>query len=284
MKIGIIPNPVKDIGYARTCEIAREIRSLGGIPVLSDKYTQAAEVCKEKFLFSDYSDCDILMCLGGDGTFLTAIQDTFRYHKPIIGVNLGSLGFLAEISTDNIKGSLRSLFNDTYTTEKRMMIEAVCSDTLGKPKGKAIALNDIVVSRGGISRILDLDLYIDETFIERIPGDGVIISTPTGSTAYSLSAGGPIIQPDLELILINPLNPHTLHNRCYIAGRESVIRICVREYPFNPLMTSDGSQICTLEEGDMITLKKSKHHMHLIRLNEGEFYKSISSKIFMRGR
>lgn len=284
MRIGIIPNPVKDKNYAKTCEIANEIILLGGVPVISPKYSEVTDICRNNILFSDYSDCDIIMCLGGDGTFLTAIHDTYKFHKPIIGVNLGSLGFLAEIPADKIHESLIRIFSGDYTKEKRMMLEMVCTDSDGNFKSTAIALNDIVISRGGISRILDLDLFIDDSFIERIPGDGVILSTPTGSTAYSLSAGGPIIQPDLELILINPLNPHTLHNRCYISGNDSVVRVIVKEYPFNPLLTSDGSHVCVLEEGDTISITRSKYHMHLIRLKEGDFYKSISSKIYMRGR
>ncbi|MDD2393580.1 MAG: NAD(+)/NADH kinase [Eubacteriales bacterium] len=284
MRIGIIPNPVKDLNFSKTCEIAEEIRLLGGVPVISGKYHTVNEICNEKIEFSDYSDCEIIMCLGGDGTFLTAIQDTYKFHKPLIGVNLGSLGFLAEINADNIKGSLQKIFNGEYTTEKRMMIETTCTDINGSNKGRSVSLNDIVISRGGISRILDLDFYIDDHFIERIPGDGMIVSTPTGSTAYSLSAGGPIIQPDLELLLINPLNPHTLHNRCYVAGKDSTVKITVRDYPYNPLLTSDGTHVCNLVEGDNITIRKSKFHMHLIRLQEGDFYRSISSKIFMRGR
>ncbi|MHB8961780.1 MAG: NAD(+)/NADH kinase [Saccharofermentanales bacterium] len=283
MRIGLIPNPDKDIGLQRTIEMASQISALGGISVLDRKYSDYLPDGRQNIVFSDYGNVDILICLGGDGTFLTAIHDTFKLHTPIIGVNMGSVGFLAEISPDRIEASIRQLFAGEYTTEKRMMLETVCRSSNGKIKGRSVSLNDLVISRGGISRILNLDLYIDGFLVEKLPGDGVIVSTPTGSTAYSLSAGGPIIQPDLEMLLITPLNPHTLHNRCYIAGSGSRIEIVVKDYPFNPLLTSDGIHVCMLEQSDRITVSKAKGHMHLIRLNPVNFYESLTTKIYSRG-
>ena len=145
-------------------------------------------------------------------------------------------------------------------------------------KVQALSLNDLVVTRGGISRILNLDLFIDHVLVEKLPGDGVIISTPTGSTAYSLSAGGPIIEPTLEIILITPLNPHTLHNRSYVVAPDSHVEIIIKEYPFNPLLTSDGVHICTLDELDRIVVTKSSTSMNLIKLKKGNFYESLTTK------
>lgn len=283
MRIGLIPNPEKDHKLQKTLEMAGQISALGGISILDEKYREYLPYGKQDIVFADYSNVDILICLGGDGTFLTAIHDTFKLHTPIIGVNLGSVGFLAEICPDRIEASIKQLFSGEYVTEKRMMLESVCRSSTGRIKGRSVSLNDLVISRGGISRILNLDLYIDGFLVERLPGDGVIVSTPTGSTAYSLSAGGPIIQPDLEMLLITPLNPHTLHNRCYIAGSGSKIEIEVKDYPFNPLLTSDGIHVCMLEQSDRITVTRSKSHMHLIRLNPVNFYESLTTKIYSRG-
>jgi NAD+ kinase len=283
MRIGLIPNPDKDRQLNYTLAIAEQIHALGGTALLDEKYRPLVPDDGRSLVFSGYENADMLICLGGDGTFLTAIHDTFQFHAPIIGVNLGSVGFLAEIAPDCISSALRQLFSGNYKTEKRMMLESVCRTTQGKVKARSVSLNDLVISRGGISRILNLDLSIDGFLVEKLPGDGVIVSTPTGSTAYSLSAGGPIIQPDLEMLLITPLNPHTLHNRCYIAGPGSRIEIVVKDYPFNPLLTSDGIHVCMLDQGDRITVTKSKAHMHLIRLDPVNFYGSLTTKIYSRG-
>lgn len=284
MLIGLIPNPEKDPKLKKTAEIVSIISRHGGKSILDNKYRNFLVENEHQFLFGDVSCADILLCLGGDGTFLTAIRDTYNLKKPIVGFNLGSLGFLAEISQDNLEESIIRILNGEYTTESRMMISAVCEDKNGNIKGESIALNDIVISRGGTSRILDLDLFIDKTLIERFPGDGIIVSTPTGSTAYSLSAGGPIIQPNLHLMIINPINPHTLHNRCYVSGPDSLIQIKNKDYSNKAILTSDGSYVCELDKNDIVSIKCSEHHMNLILLDSENFYKSISSKIYMRGR
>ncbi len=283
MRIGLIPNPDKDTDLRVTLQMAGMIAGYGGTAILEEKYRSTAADGIPGIVFGDYGSTDILVCLGGDGTFLTAIHETLKLHTPIIGVNLGSVGFLAEIAPDRIEEALHKLFAGEYTTEKRMMLDAVRKSADGKVKDRAVSLNDLVISRGGVSRILGLDLFIDGYLVEKLPGDGVIVSTPTGSTAYSLSAGGPIIQPDLEMLLITPLNPHTLHNRCYIAGADSKIEIIVKDYPFKPLLTSDGIHVCELEQFDRITITRSRSHMHLIRLDPVNFYQSLTTKIYSRG-
>ncbi len=284
MKFALIPNLAKDPDFQVTCLVASLITKHGGQVLISDKYARAKDICPDISPASDFSGCDMIVCLGGDGTFLTAIQETLNLNRPLVGVNLGSLGFLAEINLADIEESFGQIFAGNYKIQKRMMIDTVCRDSDGHIKEKATALNDIVISRCGISRILDLHLLVDDVPIEKIPGDGIIISSPTGSTAYSLSAGGPIIQPDLSLILINPINPHTLHDRCYVVGEDSVVRVQINDYPHKPLLTADGFAVCELEEGDEVTIKKSAREMQLVKLKENGFYESISSKIFNRGR
>lgn len=282
MRIGLIPNPDKDTGLLKTGQVASEILSLGGSVVLDVKYRKFFPDGETGIEFEKHSKCDMLICLGGDGTFLTAVQQHISLDTPIIGVNMGSVGFLSEISPDETLSALRKIFNGEFKTEKRMLLKSTCYSKDGDIKQENISLNDVVITRGGISRILNVDLFIDGVLVEKLPGDGVIISTPTGSTAYSLSAGGPIIQPDLEVILITPLNPHTLHNRCYIVSPDTQVEVVIKEYPFNPFLTSDGVQVCTLEQSDRVHITKSDIFMNLIRLSATNFYESLTSKIYNR--
>jgi NAD+ kinase len=282
MIIGLIPNPEKDRGFKKTLQVAHEISMLGGQAVLDIKYRNDITSASCDVRFDSYETCSLLMCLGGDGTFLTAVHDYLSQDTPIIGVNMGSVGFLAEIKPQNTLQALTRIFKGDYKIEKRMLLQSTCYSRDGKEKISTAALNDIVVTRGGISRILNLDLFIDSVLVEKLPGDGVIISTPTGSTAYSLSAGGPIIEPNLEIMLITPLNPHTLHNRSYVVSPDSRIEIVVKEYPFNPLLTSDGSHVCTLDQLDKVIVTKSPVSMNLVKLDQGIFYESLTTKIYAR--
>ncbi len=283
MRIGLIPNPEKDNGFKKTLQIANEIVMLGGVAVLDEKYRNSLTDCCESIVFDTYASCKLLICLGGDGTFLTAVHDYLSQDTPIIGVNLGSVGFLAEIKPQDTFQALTKILKGEYQIEKRMLLHSTCYSSMGDKKIQTLSLNDIVVTRGGISRILTLDLFIDHVLVEKLPGDGVIVSTPTGSTAYSLSAGGPIVQPNLEMLLITPLNPHTLHNRSYVVSPESHVEIVIREYPFNPLLTSDGTHVCTLDQLDRIVVTKSPKSMNLVKLDRANFYESLTTKIYSRG-
>lgn len=283
MRIGLIPNPDKDHGFKKTLQVADEIAQLGGVAVLDEKYRN--DITKESYniKFDSYKTCKLLMCLGGDGTFLTAVHDYLSHDTPIIGVNLGSVGFLAEIKPQDTLQAITQILKGDYQIEKRMLLESTCYSHQGIKKIQTLSLNDIVVARGGISRILNLDLFIDHILVEKLPGDGVIIATPTGSTAYSLSAGGPIVEPKLEVIIITPLNPHTLHNRSYVVAPDSHVEIVIKEYPFNPLLTSDGAHVCTLDQLDRIIITKSATSMNLVKLNCANFYESLATKIYARG-
>jgi NAD+ kinase len=220
MRIGLYTNPDKDPNDAMARKAAATIIQLGGVPVLDFEESESPLMREPGILRGTYNSCDVLMCFGGDGTFLSAAHHHASQNVPMIGVNLGQVGFLPEIAPDEIDEAIRRLIQGTYSIERRMLLDVVALDSEGDMKGRGTALNDVVITRGGKSRILTLNLLIGNEAVDRIPGDGLIISTSTGSTAYSLSAGGPIIQPDLELILITPICPHTLHNRSYITCRQ----------------------------------------------------------------
>lgn len=283
MYIGLVPNPEKDLNLEKTKSLAVQIKDLGGNAVIDEKYKEYFDDFKGKIRISGYDNCDMLICLGGDGTFLTAVHDYLHKDIPIIGINFGSVGFLAEISPENTGEALKKIFAKDYKIEKRILLEGECYSQSGKKKTDTLCLNDIVISRGGISKIMALDLFIDDVPVERLPGDGVIVSTPTGSTAYSLSAGGPIIDPKLETILITPLNPHSLHNRSYVVSPESTVKVVIGDYSYNPALTSDGEMICILEKSDTVYITKSDVHMNLVKLEDKNFYESLGGKIYTRG-
>ncbi len=227
--------------------------------------------------------CQLILCLGGDGTFLSVVGNHHALGIPIIGVNLGSLGFLAEIQPENLEASLDDLVAARFYIEERMLIEASFMNGDDQIKSTQTALNDVVVSRGGISRILTTVLSIDGQTVERIPGDGIIVSTPTGSTGYSLSAGGPIIQPELALMVVTPICPHTLHNRSYVVPATSEVGVGILDYPFTAVVSIDGRPAGAMSASDRILVRRAPHTMKLAKLSATGFYERLPGKISERG-
>ena len=166
---------------------------------------------------------DLVIVLGGDGTFLRVSRELAYTNIPILGINLGHKGFLAEIEVDQLAVSLQKLIDKDYKLGKRMMLYTEVLRE-GKNFASSISLNDVIISRGPFSRIINLDTYINDDFLETYPGDGVIIASPTGSTGYSLSAGGPVVNPDLNLLLITPICPHLLYQRSVVVNGKTWLR------------------------------------------------------------
>ena len=202
----------------------------------------------ENILFDSYTDCDLLVCLGGDGTFLSAAHHPTSMGLPQIGINLGSVGFLTEIEPNEISQIIPKLMRDEFTIEERMMLQLRCFNSEGNEYEQGFALNDIVLSRGwGNTGIVTVDLTVDNNFVEQIPGDGIIVSTSTGSTAYNLAAGGPIVHPLVDVTLITPVAPHTLHNRTYITDRSSDVKLQLRAESGAALISLDGRHTINVE-------------------------------------
>lgn len=284
MRIGLFSNPDKDPDYQVAIQAARFIRDSGAVAIASSDYANTTLADSSLVELADYTTCDLAICLGGDGTFLSLVHLVGCDSVPLIGVNLGSVGFLPEILPDRLQSAIKRLVAGDYHLEKRMMLEVSCYDQHQKLLGEGFALNDAVVSRGGSARILTLDLTINQENVDRIPGDGLIISTPTGSTAYSLSAGGPIIHPELSLILITPICPHTLHNRSYIASDSSRIVVGISEYPCDALVSIDGRREIYVASGGSVVIRRSPDPLKMIRLGNDNFYVALPQKIQARGR
>lgn len=240
--------------------------------------------CVETKNYEDvFANADMVVCLGGDGTFLKVARMVYEKGIPIFGINLGNVGFLTEIEKDDIKNAVNKLILGDYLIEERMMLDASIIRN-GNVVKKDTVLNDVVISRGALSKILHLKTYINGEFVDMFPGDGVIISSPTGSTAYSLSAGGPIVEPNIDLIIISPVCPHILYSRSIVTAGDRMVKVVVDEdYNHEAMVTVDGQKGYEIRGGDIINIVKSRHKIKLVRIHPRNFFDVLRTKIYFRG-
>jgi len=221
---------------------------------------------------------DLILVLGGDGTLLNTARAVAGQEIPLLGINMGNLGFLTEIELDDVFDSLEQLTTGEYRTEDRMMLK--CSMLR---KGKIIeefaALNDIVVTKGAFARMISLVAFIGGHYVDTYSADGLIVSSPTGSTAYSLSAGGPIVSPEMELMLVTPICPHTLYSRPLVVNPEKTVRIILKSRFGEVMLTVDGQYGFKLEQGDEILVNKAPWKTKLIRLKGKTFFHILREKL-----
>jgi NAD+ kinase len=282
--IGIIANEDKDVGLLYTKMLAKTIASKGGqVRLPCGVAGRVGAMCKNLDEESVISQSDVIVCLGGDGTFLKVARKAFMKDTPILGINLGSMGFLTEVDKNEVDHAVDHLLQGNYTVENRMMLETVFKRN-GEVIGKDMALNDVVISRGAISRILHVKTYINDIFVDNFPGDGLIVSSPTGSTAYSLSAGGPIVEPDLDIIIVTPICPHILYSRSFITTGDRAVKAIIDEnYSHDAMITIDGQKGYEARGGDIIEVKKASHTVKLVRMNPRNFFDILRTKIYYRG-
>ncbi len=220
---------------------------------------------------------DIMVSLGGDGTILRTAKMVGELDKPILGVNLGKLGFLAELNFDELRNSIDELFKGKFNLEQRTVLKASF-----KQDGKAVtifALNDIVIDKAGSSRMIDLETYVDSEYLITYRADGIVLSTPTGSTGYSLSTGGPIISPESRVIAISPISPHTLTARPVIVPDDSEIRIVVRSSSRQVMVTADGQTSSILSQPAELNVSLAAHRIKLLRKSKNGFFNLLRTKL-----
>ncbi len=227
-------------------------------------------------------EAELIISLGGDGTLFRAARDFSPWGIPILGINLGGLGFLTEIALNKFEEGLESVLSKNYTIEKRMMLEAFIISSTQKTLN-FIALNDVVISKVYLPRIVSLKTFISGEFVTTYSADGLIISTPTGSTAYSLSAGGPVVHPDLKAIILSPICAHTLAIRPLIISDQESVKVVPEPPVKDILLTIDGQIGHSIKEGDKIEVRKSPHQAKLVRLKEKSFFKILRSKLGWSG-
>ncbi|MDX9875035.1 MAG: NAD(+) kinase [Spongiibacteraceae bacterium] len=222
---------------------------------------------------------DLIIVVGGDGSLLGAARMLARHDVPVLGINRGRLGFLTDIAPDEIETKVSEVLDGKYRIEKRFLLDVTVKrdkETLGL----ADALNDVVVNSGTSAKMIELDLYIEGEFVCRQRSDGLIVSTPTGSTAYALSGGGPIMHPHLDAIVLVPMFPHTLSSRPIVVGGNSEIKIVLAENASQPIpVTCDGQVILTAQAGDVVYVHKKPHKLKLLHPLDHSFYASCRDKL-----
>lgn len=221
---------------------------------------------------------DMIIVLGGDGTMLGAIRTFATSNLPVIGINLGHTGFLTAVEAENAVYALHKIKTGSFSIENRMMIETEVYRNREKVF-TGCALNDIVIQKEPMLRVIDLDIFVKDTLINTYHGDGIIFATPTGSTAYSLSAGGPIVTPQMELFILCPLNNHTLSARPLIAPASEEFTTNIRCSHSHVTLVLDGQESFTLKNEDIVIIKKALVKARIVNLNNRNFYKLIKDKL-----
>lgn len=290
MKIFVVPNYVKD----ETSEILSKL-----LAVCLKYNVETVVMSKEDsdltfghganvdYLATDihenytqsFKECEVIVSIGGDGTIMHCAKLAAVHNKLVFGINAGKLGFLAYVESDNIDSAIKSLSNKEYTVEYRSAIEA---DIENKQDGNVeFALNDVVVTKTDQHNIVVMETRCDGHFIDDYRADGLIFSTPTGSTAYNLSAGGPIIDPYLSVVTMVPLNPHSINTKPLVFGQERNITVVSVEYPL--YIYADGNRIATVLPNTKVTIKKSPLKAGFINFDGVEFFQVLTKKIKQRG-
>lgn len=222
-------------------------------------------------------ECDLLVVLGGDGTLLSIARQADG-SVPILGVNMGELGFLTEVTEAEALPMLRRVLAGQYELDRRMTLSASL-ERGGRVIGRFRALNDVVISNGSLARIVQFAVLVDGQSLASYRADGLIVATPTGSTAYSLSAGGPIVEPTVQALVMSPISPHILSNRPVVLRPEAVVRIVVAERENDAMLTIDGQESMALAGRDVIVVKRGRAAVSLVRSPDRTYYDILRAKL-----
>ena len=281
-KIILTPNPYRDKSF-QTVRAAYEILKNAGVdaklclPFEVDRAYDLPHDIRFSRLDRELPTADAVICFGGDGTILHMAKAATRQGVPILGVNIGTMGFMAELEATELP-LLARLAQEDYTIDERMMLDV----TVHRDRDiifHDICLNDAVITKGAVARIVHLSVKCDGIQAMECGGDGVIVATPTGSTAYSLSAGGPVVEPEAHSILVTPICAHDVASRCIVASDQRVITVSMeRNAKRNAFLSVDGGKALRMNMGDIVTIKKSKLHTKLIRLKDRSFYDVVNVK------
>lgn len=263
----------------KECKRLRDWFTQRGITVYTEEMASRAHVsqCLEEDT-SIPDTVDLVVVLGGDGTLLGAARKVGRYGLPILGVNLGGLGFLTEIPLEMLYKDIEKVITGQVTVEPRLMLQASILRN-GEEKCRFSVLNDVVINKGALARIIDLRVSIDGHFLTTFRSDGLIISTPTGSTGYNLSAGGPILYPDLEALILTPICPFTLTQRPIIVPDTSVIEVQMGKHNEEVILTFDGQVGFDLMAHDRVIISKSEKKLKLIKSPDQDYYDILRTKL-----
>jgi NAD+ kinase len=282
-RIGLIANPDKAT-CGRVVKQAARLITASGRQVYSDPVTaqfahSKVSVCENEAVLGE--QVDLLLVFGGDGTMLRVARQIAGLRTPILGINIGSLGFLAGVPSDQLGSALQQVWEGAFTLESRFLLQAT-----GNANAKRVnlsAFNDIVIGRGQESRLIELDVKVDGDLLTRYRCDGLIISSPTGSTAYSLAAGGAVIFPTAGVLAVTPICPHTLSNRALIVPMTATIEVSVISPKPPTILSADGQTVGEMSTGELVTIRRSRRTIRLMHLVGSSFCETLRKKLHWRG-
>jgi NAD+ kinase len=282
--IGLLHHPRKPESLTLAAQMADFLAAHG-------RQTWSGSAWDEPSALAHVAELDLLITLGGDGTMLRAARIGSRYGVPILGIKLGRVSFLGEVSPENWREPLARMLDGDYWLEERMLLDvavARCASSseadtptpfplppnspqVSRPDHSSIALNDVVISRGGLARLVTVQAWVDQSYLTSYRADGVIVATPTGCTGYALAAGGPVLPPELKNILLIPICPHLSLDRPVVLSQGSTVTLrVIADHP--PILTVDGQFEITLTEGDVVEVRASEHVSHFVRMQDRTYF------------
>jgi len=272
--VGIVTKPQETKAAQMLRWLIPWLRKRGKKVCVENGLARGAASCNKKMMAAR---ADLIISLGGDGTLLNIAPLVERPEVPILGVNMGGLGFITEVAVDEFESVLSKTLDGDYEVEKRMTLEVQVRGKKGRHKFRV--LNDVVIAKGARSRIIDLETYVGDDYLCTYRADGLIISTPTGSTAYSLAAAGPILEPTLGAIVLAPICPHTLTNRPIVVPSNAAIRVTLRSFGDTVILIPDGQQGVRLNNGDKVEARDYGLPVSLIKLPSRSYYDILRQKL-----
>ena len=283
MNVGILVNPHKT-GSLPTLHALRSALVARGCTIHLDEET-AALTGENNGIPADKFDehVQVAAVLGGDGTMLHALSRLGNFQKPVAGINIGTLGFLTSCKDNELDLFATAIATGDFTTSVRTLLEATVHRH-GRPPEKFIALNEVTLARGETGRLVSLCAKVNDELLNEYRADGLIVATPTGSTAYSLSAGGPLIAPSAAVFVITPICPHSLSQRSLVLSDDSTVELSSEDPDSGPMLfTVDGRDSTRIESGERIEVRKANRSFHLLRLKDRSFYEALRQKLRWQG-
>ncbi|MDD2431328.1 MAG: NAD(+)/NADH kinase [Firmicutes bacterium] len=269
--IAIMPHTGKPLALAVATKAAELLEKYGAKVLIPKEDATAGDMLK--YASETALDAaDLIIVVGGDGSILKASQDARVKKIPLLGINTGHIGFLTEIEVDEVEKYAKAIAEGNYSIEERLLIRTIVSSKRANCEGPFYCLNDAVLSRGAAARLIYFDVFVDDSFVGQYPADGMLVATPTGSTAYSLSAGGPLVDPDVSCMLLTPVCPHMLSARPIVVGVQHRFSIRVNESDGEVLLSVDGVLKASLKKGDELLVEAASERLMFAKLNVRTFY------------
>lgn len=282
MNVSIFPNLDNNGAFELSIEIIKVLAECSNTIFADEKYKDVFSAYEVEFFSRDavFEKCDYAIAIGGDGTTLNVAKNAAMFDKPTLGINGGTLGFMSGLEKNELQ-LLANINKGLYRIEERMMLQVSIGE--GEHKNTYHCLNDVVISRGDLARLIEISVMSEERLVIRQRADGMIVSTPTGSTAYSMAAGGPVVSPEHSCFVVTPICPHSLVNRSIVFSTDKALKLSVdNDKNNNAFLSLDGVQSIPISTQTQIEVSRSPYKAKLIKIKPDNFYEILSKKIIDR--